>query len=116
MPTLSLEQKVQLELTPQLRTRIQNKLNAYMKADAEFEVAKDRLDALHADLVDLREIAGGDIDMPGYGKVTDKDNGTTKTLDKTKLLAMGVTLAMIAEATVEKPKKHSVLVTPAGPQ
>jgi hypothetical protein len=114
MPGLSLEQTTQLELTPQLRTRIQNKLNAYRKADAEYEKAKDVLEALHADLVDLREMAGGDIDFPGYGKVTVKDNGTVKTLDKTKLMAIGVTLAQLTDCTVEKPKKSSVLVTPAG--
>lgn len=114
MPGLSLQQTTNLELTPQLRTRIQNKLLAYAKADKAFDDAKDALDSLHADLVDLREMAGGDLDMPGYGKVTVKDNGTVKTLDKTKLLAIGVTLAQITDCTVEKPKKSSVLVTPAG--
>lgn len=111
----SAELRTATELSPQLRTQLQNKLLAYAKADAEFEAAKDTLDALHADIADLQAQSGLKVlDFPGYGKVTLVDGGTTKSLDKKKLYAKGITPKQLEDCYTEKPKKGHVLVTPAG--
>lgn len=117
MPSLSQEQQLSVapEIQPQLRTKIQNRLLAYAKADAAYEKAKDELDKLHGDLVDLLAVSGEkELNFPGYGKLQDVDGGMTKSLDRKKLLAMGVTEAQLRDATTEKPRKGHVLVTPAG--
>lgn len=116
MPTLSATVNVtdELELAPQLRTRMQNKLQLLAQKLELLEAAKEEVDAVKADLSDLREIAGfKKLEFPGYGTVTLVE-GTTSTLDKKKLLAQGVTLAMLENATVVKPKKAYTLCTPAG--
>lgn len=117
MPVLTTEQatKVEVELAPALRTRIQNTLLAYAKADAAYEAAKDELEKLHGDLCDLREMAGyKELELPGYGRLLLVDGGTTKTLDKKKVYAKGITPEQLEDCYVEKPKKGHVLVTPAG--
>lgn len=115
MPSLTQKMQLvrQLDLTPQQLTKLQNRVQEYAKLKAQMDALKDEMELKKADIEDLREIAGEKtIELPGYGTVSLVE-GVTTSLDKTKLLASGVTLAQYDGAMVTKPKKAYILVTPS---
>lgn len=117
MPSLTLEQtpNVEVHLTPQLRTKLQNRLQTIAKLRAQIEAATDQLTLAEADVEDVRAIAGFKSgDFPGYGKVTRVEGQTSKSMTRKALLAVGVTLAQMEAATKEKPKKGYTLITLPG--
>lgn len=117
MPSLTLEQtpNQELNLTPQLRTKLQNRLQTVAKLRAQIETLADQLTLAEADVEDARALAGFKSgDFPGYGKITRVDGLTSKSMTRKALLAEGVTLAQMAAATKEKPKKAYTLITLPG--
>jgi dynactin complex subunit len=112
--TTTITAEADIVIEPRVRARIETKLREYGKLEQQIDKLNEELEVLKADLVDLREITGYKaLDLPGFGKITLVDGGTTKSLDKKKLLAQGVTMAQLEMATVEKPKKGHTLITPA---
>lgn len=103
------------EIKPQLKTLLQNRLKKLATLYQQFETLSDEIAVVEGDIEDARQLAGYlKMDFPGYGGVTRVEGQTTKKLDKTKLIAGGVTLAQIEAATTEKPKKGHTLFRPAG--
>lgn len=117
MPSLTLEQapNLELDLTPQLRTKLQNRLQTVAKLRKQIDELNDELLMAEGAIEDARQMAGFKSgDFPGYGKITRIEGLTSKSMTRKKLLSVGVTLAQLNAATVEKPKKGYTLITLPG--
>jgi hypothetical protein len=112
-PTITTTQTTEVQLEPKLVTKLTNELAIYAELEAELELSKQALDAQKSKVTQLAEQTGEKSFGVNGHKVTLVE-GTTSSLDKKKLIALGVTTAMLEEATVTKPKKAYWLITTAG--
>ncbi len=94
----------ELVLKPQLKTKLLRKLKAYAELRLQIKALEETLDGYKADIGTMREEAGVQtLSLEGF-KVT-QIAGVRKTLNHMKLVAMGVSLEMIDEATESKPNR-----------
>ena len=107
MPKLSTSSKViatqEVKLEPKLKARLLREMKDYAIIEAHYEV-------LGAALAKSKEKAASMLQEAGVKKVKIDGHtaftveGTYSFLDKTKLIALGVTTEMLEEATVTRPK------------
>lgn len=103
-----------IELTPRQQQELRVAFQKYQQLKDAVEKATTSLSAQKESLGRLRARLGEDsIGLDGY-RVTLVSGGTTKRLDKRKLMRLGVSQGQIEQATVEKPKKAYELVTCPG--
>ncbi len=103
---LSTEATVEVEIEPTLKVSLRKNLKLYASLKEQAAAAKEAVEAQAAHIEHLRDQTGAkSVWLDGYGRVTRVDGGTTKTLDRKKLLAQGVSQAMLENATVEKPRR-----------
>lgn len=117
MPSLTLQQSpsAELNLTPQLRTKLQNRLQTVVRLREQIDALNDQLLVAEGDVEDARQMAGFlSGDFPGYGKIVRVEGLTSKSMTRKKLLAQGVTVAQLDAATTEKPKKGYTLIYAPG--
>jgi hypothetical protein len=106
-PTVATE----VELSPELRAQLKQEFAIYQGLEEELEDTKGCLDAQKALLSSLREEAGEkSVGFDGF-HVTLVSGGLTKSLDKKKLYALGITAKQLESCYVHKPKKSYELVT-----
>lgn len=113
-PHTTVTAKSEVQLTPALRGKLEKRLRVFADLKAKFDLAKDALDREKRVLGGLREQTGEQsLTLEGYGTITEV-RGTSKKLDKKKLVALGCALSWIEEATTESPKRPYELVTLPG--
>ena len=111
--TVTTVTKEELKLKPLLRVKLMKRLKVYNELKgqiAALELAKDKEKAA----IELmrEEVGVTSFSLEGY-KVTQVTN-LRSTLDKKKLVELGVTTAQIEEATVTKPGKPYLKITVPG--
>lgn len=101
-------------LKPQLRKKLQLKLQEYAKLAAEKKALKTRIDKLTKELGDLRNETGEmSVSLEGYGAVT-LVAGTYKKFNEKRYVQLGGELALYQQALEDKPKKSYEKVTVPG--
>jgi len=108
--TVKTTTKTEVKLTAKQQNALRKKLAVYAEADAAFKAAKEERDVAIADVEDIREQIG-ETSFEFEGATVTRVGGTSKSLDKKKLVELGCALAWIEEATTEKPKKSHTRVT-----
>lgn len=114
MPKLSQTVEVAIELEATLEAQFLQELRAYQTVKAEFDdLAKD-LAASKELLERMRESAGYlKLRFPGDYGITRVAGGTSKSLNKKKVYALGITAKQLADCYTEKPKKaHTLIILP----
>lgn len=102
--SLTTTQTTKIEIAPELQARLSALLCTYAHLKIQLEAVQTQVDIEKAALKQILEEIGTDsVASDGYHLNIIK--GTTSTLNKLKLLAEGVTLAMLEAATVTRPKK-----------
>jgi hypothetical protein len=114
MPTTTLSatttQTTEVKLKPVLKAKLLKRLRVYGELRQQVKALEAALDKEKGEIGKLREEAGvQSLSIDGY-KVTEVTSVRTS-LDKMKLLEMGVTTEMLQEATVSKPGKPYTKVT-----
>lgn len=103
------------ELTPKQIARLKIELQVYKGLMLEQQELAEALAAMKAQLDSIRqEVGDKTIALPGFGSVTDVSGGTTRSLNKKKVYALGITPAALEDCYTEKPKRGHVLVTVPG--
>ncbi len=104
-PSLLQEQVAALDLTPSVRAHLVALLATYTEIKFDSDALLHQL-AIEASAIGciLEEAGIAKTKIEGLSLIWHRGE-TTSTLDKTKLLAQGVTLAQIEAATTTKPKK-----------
>ncbi len=109
MSLIRLEPSVSTEasLTPELQQRLESHLAMYAAAKDMMENERATIEAI------LNEGEVRKVQTPEFLVYLTK-GGTQTRLDKKKLVALGVSEAMIAMASTTKPKKASMTIRKAG--
>lgn len=111
--TLTTNQTTEVALKPALKSKLLRELKVYAQLRTDLKAIEAALDKHKGVIGGLREEAGvQSLSIEGF-KVTSVTN-LRSSLDKQKLLAMGVTTEMLEEATVTKPGKPYEKVTCPG--
>ena len=111
--TISVTSTEEVVLTPGLKRKLQLTLKAYAELKQQAKALEAQLTAQKGVIEQLREQTG-EVSFKLDGFTVTLIAGTRKTLSKEKLIAMGVTTTMLAEATVETPTKPYTKVTIPG--
>jgi hypothetical protein len=105
------EARVEVDIEPALKKKLQQRLDVLRKLRAELDAAKAKFDKEKANIEGYFEQTGAtSINVDGYAKITEV-RGTTDVFDKKKFVELGGSLKMIENATFPKPKKPYVLIT-----
>lgn len=114
--SLSQVQEQVIELSPQQRTKLQNRLLAIQKLRAQIDELKDELALKEADAEDIRAaVDAKTLDEPGYGRVTYVPEGTSGArLNEKMLLANGVPKSTIDKSKKSGKRKAYTLITFGG--
>jgi hypothetical protein len=102
-----------VELAPELRQRLHASLSQYTGLCEQIELLQQLADAEKEQIQAILE--EGDvskIEHEGYNLAIVR--GTSSSLDKKRLVALGVSEALIQQATTIKPKKPYVMIRKAG--
>ncbi len=103
----------EVKLKPALKAKLTKKLKVYAELHTQLKAVQAAMDKEKAEIGSLREEAGvTSLAIDGF-KVTQVTNLRT-TLDKLKLIEMGVTTEMLEEATVTKPGRPYEKITCPG--
>lgn len=106
-------QTTEVALKPAVKVKLLRNLRAYADLCAQIKALEEKADIHKAAVRELREEAGVEkLQIEGF-TTTNVPNLRTS-LDKQKLLAMGVTVDMLEEATVTKPGRPYERITPPG--
>jgi flagellar motility protein MotE (MotC chaperone) len=108
--TVTAKTTTELKLSTKLQNRLRDELAEYAALNAAYKQAEAERDAKIADIEELREQIG-ETSVSFEGATITRVGGTTKTLDKKKLVELGCAMAWIEEATTESPKKAHTKVT-----
>lgn len=104
---------VQLEIAPNIKRKVQLHLKQYEAITEQMRVLKAAQTKELNEVEKLREVIGAkSFDLSGF-KVT-RVTGDSSRLDQKKMIADGVTPAMIEEWTTTKPKKAFTKITCPG--
>lgn len=103
-PALTVEQTVEVELAPEVAQFLRAALENYDEWKAKFDKAEIEKKAASKAIQEVLDIVGTKS-FRFEGRMVSLVEGTTSYLDEKKLLALGVTLAQIHDATVTVPKK-----------
>lgn len=113
MPKLSTDTETTVELAPETQAALHSALSMYTGLKEQIELLEGLMDEERAKMQALLEEAGTDKALhDGYHVSIIR--GTSSSLDKKKLIAQGVTEAMIERAATIKPKRPYVAVRKAG--
>ena len=92
----------EIKLRPSLRAKLLKELRTYAELKAQAKALELAMDKHKGTIRDLREEAGVEtLRLEGF--TTTNVTNIRSSLDKMKLLEMGVTTEMLEEATVRKP-------------
>ena len=95
-------QTTELKLRPAMKTKLLRELRAYAELKAQQRVLEAAMDKHKATIRGLREEVGVEtLKLDGF--TSTNVTNIRSSLDKMKLLEMGVTTDMLEEATVSKP-------------
>lgn len=109
--SLTTTQTTEVALKPTLKKKLLASLQTYAKLHAQLKAIETEMDALKGTIGGYREEAGVEtLAIEGF-HVTRVSGGTRESLNKMKLIEMGVTLDMLAEATDVKPVKPFEKIT-----
>jgi hypothetical protein len=112
-PTVMTTTTQEVELKPALRRKLLTELEAYADLQMQEKLIRSAMDEHKAEITKLREMTGeNSLSLEGFK--TTWVTGTTSSLDKKKLIALGVTMAQIEEATVTKPRRGFEKITCPG--
>lgn len=117
MPKLSAAPKAvatqEVKLEPKLKAKLLKEMKTYAMLEAQYEVLGAALAKSKDKAADLLSEAGvKKVKIDGHTAFTVE--GTYSFLDKTKLIALGVTTEMLEEATVTRPKSpYTRIIHPA---
>lgn len=111
--TVTVKTTTELKLSTKLQNRLRAEIAEYTELNAAYQRAKAERDVKIADIEELRERLG-ETSFKFEGTTITRVGGTTKSLDKKKLVQLGCAMAWLEEATTEKPKKSHTKVTLAG--
>jgi hypothetical protein len=113
MPSTSLETHTAASLTPELEARLHSALTQYAGIREQIAMLEEVADEEKAKMQAILDEAGADkTTQDGYHVAIVR--GTSSSLDKKRLIALGVSEAMIQQATVIKPKRPYLSVRKAG--
>jgi hypothetical protein len=111
--TLTTTQTTELKLSPRLKSKLLQKLKTYAELRTRFKALEAEMEAQKGEIGLLREEAGvQSLALEGF-KVAEI-TGLRKTLNPMKLIAMGVSVDMLEEATEVKPNKPYTKITVPG--
>ena len=111
--TLTTTQTTEVVLRPALKTKLMKRLKAYAELRQSLKDIEAQMDAAKADIGLLREEAGvKTLAVDGF-HITQVTNLRTS-LNKMKLIEMGVTTDMLEEATETKPGRPYEKITCPG--
>jgi hypothetical protein len=111
--TITATTQTEVKLSPAVKRRLMMKLSSYAELAVQRKAIKASMKKIEAEVGTIRETTGEtSIAVDGF-KIT-KVGGTTKSLDKKKLVELGCALAWIEEATTEKPKRAYEKITCPG--
>lgn len=109
-----LEGTTTIELTQEQRQALETTIAQYNELATDLMLIQEQVDARKAELGQLLDDAGVDK-ITAAGRTMYWVRGSvSSTLDKKKLIAMGVTTAMLEKATTTKTKKEYFTVRAAG--
>lgn len=113
-PQLITASTVEVELDPALQLKLLQELKVYEALKAEAEENAEMLGAMKARIESIREECGAKkIHLPGGYGVTRVDGGTSTTLAKKKVYALGISKAQLDACYTTKPKKpHTLVILP----
>lgn len=106
------EQQVDVSLTPDLEARLHSAVTQYVGLMEQINMLEEMADYEKAAMLAILEEAGTDKALQD-GYHVNVIRGTSSSLDKAKLKALGVTDAMLLSATTIKPKKPYVALRKA---
>jgi hypothetical protein len=114
---MSLSQTTELiaavELSPELQTRLHSSITQYTGLQEQITMLEEMAAAEKVSIMAILEEGETDkVTQDGYHVAI--VTGSSSSLDKKKLVALGVTEAMIAAATTTKPKKPYVMLRKVG--
>lgn len=111
--TVTTTTKEEVKLKPAVRARLVKSLRVYADLRDQLKVIEAAMDKHKAEIGKIRDEAGVTaLAIEGF-KVTQVSNLRT-TLDKKKLIEMGVTTEMLEEATTTKPGRPYEKITCPG--
>ena len=111
--TVTTTTKEEVKIKPILRTRLLKRLRVYGELRTQLKAIEAAMDKEKTEIGKIREEVGvTSLSLNGY-KIT-QVSPLRSTLDKQKLIAMGVTTDMLEEATVTKPGRPYEKVTCPG--
>lgn len=110
-PTVTQTQKTAVELKPQIKTELVARLAAYALAKEEIKRLQEYLNTQVEAIATIYGDAGlqGTVNVDGY-KVAEV-TPTRSVLNRERLIAMGVTTAMLQQATEVVPSKPYMRIT-----
>lgn len=111
--TVTAKTTTELKLSTKLQNRLRAEIAEYTELNAAYQRAKAERDAKIADIEGFREQLG-ETSVKFEGTTITRVGGTTKKLDKKKLVELGCAVSWIEEATDESPKKEYTKVTLPG--
>src|ERR1035437_3365323 len=112
-PTITVRTEQDIKLAPGVRRKLLTELKAYASIKAEIAVLEAKKEARKAVIAGIREDVGEQsIGIEGF--LVTLVAGVRSKLVPAKLIAQGVTVAMIEAATVVRPNKPYVKVTCPG--
>lgn len=105
--------KEEVKLKPALKAKLSKRLRVYGELRTQLKAIEAAMDKEKAEIGKLREEVGvTSLKLDGYS-VT-QVTSLRSTLDKKKLIEMGVTVDMLNEATTTKPGRPYIKVTCPG--
>lgn len=111
--TVSTTTKEDVKIKPRIKTALLAELKAYAALRTQLKGIEAEMEQKKAKIGRFREEVGvTSLDIEGF-KVTQVTN-LRSTLDKMKLIEMGVTMEMLEEATTTKPGKPYEKITVPG--
>lgn len=110
----TVEATTEVTIKPALQRKLRAELALYTELKTQVDELKAALEASKDSIEGLREAVGAKSFLFDDAKITRVDGGTTRSLDKKKLYAKGITPKQLDDCYVEKPKKGHTLVTLPG--
>ena len=111
--TVTTTTKEEIKLKPILRVKLSRRLKVYAELRTQLKALELAMDKEKTEIGKIREQVGvTSLTLDGF-KVTEVIN-IRSTLDKKKLVELGVTTAQIEQATVTKPGKPYTKITCPG--
>ena len=114
-PSPRLETTTEIEIAPELRLEVAAKLGEFFAIQQAIKALEADADAIKAELaLTLDEDAlNAGVNVEGAGRLK-LVYPTTSKLDPKKLIAQGITVAQIENATVHKPGRAYLKLSPVG--